>query len=194
MTIKGRDVLERMLHRSWLILVNYLKLLFTFSWCSSTEISMFRYNYFCSVPSTPILMSTPMSAICEYIWNVTINERYITLSSEIKFLVLIFNQWFFKFFIFLSDELVFFFHALFYLLLITSHQLTKSLRVVVVDIFVDSRLQPFHEFLLDFLLNVGSDQGLGFSHSIPPFSFFLDGDNFFFSLQFQLSHLDDHLS
>lgn len=99
---------------------------------------------------------------------------------------------FFEFLVLLSDK-VLFFHLFLLFFLVTTHQLIEGFGVVIVNVFVDSSFKPLHEFFFDLLLDVGSYQGLCFSYPISFFCFFLDGDDLFFALQLQLSHLDDHL-
>jgi len=99
--------------------------------------------------------------------------------------------------IFLGNELVlvFLLHALlgFLFTLGSADQFIEGLGIIVIDIFVNSSFESFHQLLLYFLLNIGGNQGLGFPNAVPLLSFLLDGDQFFLALQFKLPHLDDHL-
>ena len=82
--------------------------------------------------------------------------------------------------IFLGNELVlvFLLHALlgFLFALGSADQFIEGLGIIVIDIFVNSSFESFHQFLLYFLLNIGGNQGLGFSNAVPLLSFLLDGD------------------
>lgn len=113
--------------------------------------------------------------------------------SEIKFLVeVLLYHALLHVIVLLSDELVVVL-LLSLLLLVPVDQLIEGLGVVVIDVLVDSRFESYHQLLLDFGLDVGSDQGLGLPDAVPPLSLLLDRHQFLLALQPQLAHLDDHL-
>lgn len=117
--------------------------------------------------------------------------------SKLKVLMCILLHLLFVLFVFFSNELVFilflhFLDLLFFLSL--SNYFIESFGIVVIDIFIHSCFKSLHELLLNFLFNVGCDKSLGLSYPISLLCFLFDRNEFFLSLQFQFSHLDNHLS
>jgi hypothetical protein len=90
-------------------------------------------------------------------------------------------HFFLKFGVHFGDELVLILFLLLFFL-VSADQLAENFGVVSIDILVDTGLESFHEFFLDFLFDIGRNQGLGFSDSISLFCFLLDGNNFLFPL------------
>ena len=99
------------------------------------------------------------------------------------------------FFILFCDKLLLFFLYLLQLLILISptHQLREYFRIVIINILVYSRFQPLHQFLLNTILNIRSDQRLRLSHTISPLCFLFYRNELLLSLKLQLTHLDEHL-
>jgi hypothetical protein len=102
------------------------------------------------------------------------------------------NHIFLVLFLHLRDKLILL-HTFFGFLLLSPHQLIERLRVIVVNVFVYSRLQPLHQLLLNLLLDIRSNQSLGFSYPVSSFGLLLYRNNLFLALQLELPHLNDHL-
>lgn len=87
------------------------------------------------------------------------------------------------------NELVF---AL-YLLLFLADDFAEGLLINLINILVDAIFQSFHQFVFDFLFDIGCNKGFLLSDSISPFGFLLDWNNFFFSFKLHLPHPYEHL-